>query len=77
MNFASAFISMSRGHKIARSHWGGYWHLVNGEIIMHTYDGKDIKLRDSEDIVYTISNCACDDWYIVDNYGAKGELKNE
>lgn len=24
MNFASAFISMTRGHKVARSHWSGY-----------------------------------------------------
>ena len=70
MNFASAFISMTRGHKVARSHWSGYWYIVDGIIMMHTKDGVDLKLTDSDDIVYTISNCACDDWHIVDNYGA-------
>ena len=36
MNFASAFISMTRGHKVARSHWSGYWHIVDGIIMIHT-----------------------------------------
>ena len=44
MNFASAFISMTRGHKVARSHWSGYWHIVDGIIMMHTKDGIDLKL---------------------------------
>lgn len=55
MNFASAFISMTRGHKVARSHWSGYWHIVDGIIMIHTKDGIDLKLTDSDDIVYTIS----------------------
>ena len=45
MNFASAFISMTRGHKVARSHWSGYWHIVDGIIMMHTKDGIDLKLK--------------------------------
>ena len=76
MNFASAFISMTRGHKVARSHWSGYWHIVDGIIMIHTKDGVDLKLTDSDDIVYTISNCACDDWHIVDNYGVSKERQN-
>ena len=64
MNFASAFISLQRGHKIKRSHWGGYWKLE---------DGKVINLLDTEDVMYTLSNCACDDWEIADNYGATKE----
>lgn len=73
MDFASAFISMTRGHKVARSHWSGYWHIVDDEIVMHTKYGEDIKIRDSDDILYTISNCACNDWHIVDNYGTARE----
>lgn len=70
MNFASAFISMTRGHKVARSHWSGYWHIVDGIIMIHTKDGVDLKLTDSDDIVYTISNCACVmTGTITDNYG--------
>ena len=74
MNFASAFISLQRGHKIKRKHWTGFWKLENDEIIMHTYDGKTINLRNSEDIMYTVSNMACNDWEIADSYGATKEL---
>lgn len=75
MNFASAFISLQRGHKIRRHHWTGYWYLDDKkEIIMRTYDNRHINIRDSEDILYTVSNMACDDWEIADNLGATKEL---
>lgn len=73
MNFASAFISLQRGHNIKRKHWGGYWKLENGEIMMYCYDGKVINLKDTDDILYTISNMACDDWEIADDYGTTKE----
>lgn len=73
MNFASAFISLQRGHKIKRSHWGGYWKLEDGKVMMHTWDGKVINLLDTKDVMYTLSNCACDDWEIADKYGATKE----
>ena len=71
MNFASAFISLQRGHKIRRKHWKGYWILENNEIMMHCYDGRVINIKDTDDILYTISNMACNDWEIADNYGAR------
>lgn len=74
MNFAGAFISLQRGHRIRRKHWTGYWVVEEGEVFMHTFDGKSINIRESEDMMYTISNMACDDWVIADNYGAKKEL---
>lgn len=61
-SFATALISMQRGHKVRRTGWDGYWSIVDGDVVMHTYDGKDIKLRDSKDMIYTLSACACDDW---------------
>lgn len=73
MNFASAFISLQRGHKIKRKHWTGYWVLEGNEIIMHTYNDKTINICDSDDILYTVSNMACDNWKIADNYVAKNE----
>ena len=75
MNFASAFISLQRGHKVRRKHWTGYWYMEGNEVIMHTYDGKDINIRESEDIMYTLSNIACDDWEIADDYHATKELE--
>ena len=74
MNFASAFISLQRGHKIRRKHWTGYWVMESGEIFMYTYDNKKLNIRESADMMYTISNMACDDWEVADNYGVRKEL---
>lgn len=46
----------------------GYWKLENGEVMMHTWDGKCINVRDSEDMLYTMENMACNDWEIVTEY---------
>ena len=32
---------------------------------MHTYNGKTLDITKTKDIMYTLSNCACDDWEIV------------
>ena len=47
--------------------------MEDGKVMMHTWDGKVINLLDTEDVMYTLSNCACDDWEIADNYGATKE----
>lgn len=75
MDFASAFISLQRGHKIKRNHWGGYWEIEGGEIMMHCRDGKVINIRESNDILYTVSNMACNDWKIIDDYCANEEAR--
>ena len=75
MNFASALFALRRGHKIKRKHWTGYWILENNEVYMHTFDGKVINIRESEDILYTLENMACDDWEIADDDHAANELK--
>ena len=75
MNFASALFALRRGHKIKRKHWTGYWILENNEVYMHTFDGKVINIRESEDILYTLENMACNDWEIADDDHAGNELK--
>lgn len=67
MDFTSAFVSMQQGHKVTRTTWKGYWCILNGEIIMVTKDGKAINLRESPDMMYTISNMLCDDWGVCDD----------
>lgn len=42
-------------------------------IMMHTYDGKEIDIRQTLDIIYTLSNCACDDWEIVEDWNKETE----
>lgn len=76
MNFAGALFALKRYHKVKRHHWTGYWYAaerVNGgwDIFMHTWDGKEINLTDTNDIFYTLSNCACDDWEIVKDWNEK------
>lgn len=81
MNFAGALFALQRGHKVKRHHWTGYWYKGKSidikpdgraeeisAIFMHTYDGKEINLTDTNDIFYTLSNCACDDWEIVEDW---------
>ena len=67
MDFTSAFVSMQQGHKVTRTTWKGYWCILNGEIIMVTKDGKVVNLRESPDMMYTISNMLCDDWGVCDD----------
>ena len=74
MNFASALFALRRGHKIKRKHWTGYWILENNEVYMHTFDGRVINIRESEDILYTLENMACNDWEIADEDHAYKEL---
>ena len=75
MNFAGAIFALQRGHKVKRHHWSGYWYLSpsNGYIMMHTYDGGEIDIRQTSDIIYTLSNCVCDDWEIVEDWDKETE----
>ena len=87
MNFAGAIFALQRGHKVKRHHWSGYWYLspistVTSDgcktdtvqtIMMHTYDGREVDIRQTSDIIYTLSNCACDDWEIVEDWDKKTE----
>lgn len=76
MNFAGALFSLIRGHKIRRKHWIGYWQLgEDGEVYMYCHDGRKLNIRESEDILYTLENIACDDWEIADDDHAANELK--
>lgn len=70
MNFASAIFSLMRGHKVKRHHWTGYW-LYDKDlktVVMHLHDGREIDIRDTKDALYTLSNCAADDWEVVTDY---------
>ena len=72
MNFASALFSLKRGFKIKRKDWIGYWQLEGDSIMIHCKDGRVFNLVDSEDIIFTIEQMACDDWEVVttvDNVG--------
>jgi hypothetical protein len=65
MSFATALLSMMRGHKVRRHHWLGYWKLEGDQVMMHCYDGSVINLKDSTNMLYTLQNIACDDWEVI------------
>lgn len=67
MNFAGAIFALMRGHKVKRHHWTGYWAYdkESNNIIIHKHDNTELFLKDTKDIIYTLSNCACDDWEVI------------
>lgn len=69
MKFAEAFKCMKQGAKVKLPSWGGFW-LWDPEkktIIIHTKDGEEMDIRETQVVDYTFSNVACDDWVVVDN----------
>ena len=76
MNFASAMFSMMCGKKVKRKHWRGYWYMNrNNEIIIHEQSGKELNIRETENIVFTLSNISCDDWEVLPDMVQINELK--
>ena len=73
-SFGTALFALQRGHKVKRHHWDGYWKYDkdNNTIIMHTFDGRDVRIQDTKDIIYTLSSCASDDWEIVNDWKENG-----
>lgn len=53
------------GTPVKRKVWKGYWKYHYGKVEMHCKDGKVIDIKDSEDILFTISGILADDWEIA------------
>ena len=68
MKFKRAFELMKNGAKIKLPSWGGYWYWDDEKqtVIMHTKDGKEMDIRETERVIYTLSNILDDQWQIAD-----------
>lgn len=68
MNFSEAFKVMRNGLKVKLPSWGGYWYWSREKntIIMHTKDGDEMDVRETQVPEYTFSNIASDDWIVAD-----------
>lgn len=68
MKFKEAFELMKNGAKIKLPSWGGYWYWDDEKktVIMHTKDGKETDIRETERVIYTLSNILDDQWQIAD-----------
>ena len=68
MNFIEAFKAMKAGAKVKLPSWGGYWYWNDRmeTIIMHTKDGNEMDIRDTQVVEYTTMNIMSDEWVLAD-----------
>lgn len=68
MRFDEAFKAMKQGAKVKLPSWGGYWYWSEEKktIIIHTKDGIEMDIRETQVPDYTFTNIACDDWVLAD-----------
>jgi len=68
MKFKQAFKLMKNGAKVKLPSWGGYWYWNNDKqtIVIHTKDGKELDIRETDRVEYTTLNICSDEWIIAD-----------
>ncbi len=67
MNFEKTLTAMKSGAKVKLPSWGGYWYWDPDQktIIMHTKEGKELDIRETELVDYTALNIASEDWIMA------------
>lgn len=67
MDFEEALALMKEGHKVKLPSWGGYWSWDHEKetVIMHTKDGEDLDIRETQRVGYTLENILSDEWQIA------------
>ncbi len=69
MNFKDIFTLMkNNGAKAKLPSGGGYWYWDADKetIMMHIMDGKELDIRETEVVEYTILNICSDEWMLAD-----------
>lgn len=68
MEFGEALDKMKAGAKVKLPSWAGYWYWSKEKqtIIMHTKDGVDMDIRETQIPDYTFGNIATDEWVLAD-----------
>ncbi len=66
MLFIDALKLMKQGEKVKLPSWGGYWYWDDREqtVMMHTKDGKELDIRVTTVVEYTLLNICSDEWVI-------------
>lgn len=71
MDFRQAWFELLNGKKIKLPTWSGYWAWEKSpkdglnSIMMHTWDGQVIDIRDTDTPAYTFENIASHGWEVV------------
>lgn len=70
MKFKEALKVMQEGSKVKLPSWGGYWYWDADKqtIMMHTKDGKELDIRETQMVEYTTLNICSDEWVIADQH---------
>lgn len=66
LTFRRAWFNLLNGKKVKRPSWTGYWEFKDGTIQMHCAEGDVIDIRDTENVAYTFTNIAENDWEVVE-----------
>jgi hypothetical protein len=66
MNFRKAWFELLNGKKIKLPSWEGYWKWENNTIMMYCRDGRVLDIRETDNVAYTFSNIASNDWEVVE-----------
>lgn len=64
MEFNVAYNLMKKGAKIKLPEWEGYWYWdeKKNTIMIHTKEGTELDIRESEDMDFTMKNICREDW---------------
>ena len=68
MRFEEALKIMKDGGKVKLPSWGGFWKWDSEKesIIMHTKDGEELDIRETQVVEYTLRNILSDEWVTAD-----------
>ena len=75
MLFKDLFADFTAGTPIKRKIWAGYWQYKYGKVNMHCKDSKVVDIKDTEDIIFTLSGIIADDWEIATKDNSTYETK--
>ena len=65
MDFGKALEALKEGHKVKLPSWAGYWQKDGDTVKIYCKDGRVLDIRESEDVFYTLSNIASDEWEVI------------
>lgn len=67
MDFKNALEAMKHGEAVKLPSWGGFWRwdAEKRTIIMHTKEGKEMDIRETQIVEYTLLNVLSDEWVIA------------
>ena len=67
MKFIDALELLKQGKKIKLPSWSGYWVREDNTVKMYCKDGNILDIRETEDVFYTLSNIASENWKVAED----------